>query len=49
MKYVCSVCEWVYDENDGAEGVPAGTKWADVPDDFCCPLCGVGKGAFSEE
>ena len=25
-----------------------GTKWEDVPDDFLCPLCGVGKDQFSE-
>ena len=50
MKYVCNVCDWVYDESDSAatDGIAPGTKWADVPDDFACPLCGVGKGAFNE-
>ena len=50
MKYVCTVCDWIYDESEVAEsdGVAPGTKWEDVPDDFACPLCGVGKGAFSE-
>ena len=50
MKYVCSVCDWVYDESESAatDGIAPGTKWADVPDDFACPLCGVGKGAFNE-
>ena len=50
MKYVCSVCDWIYDEAESAEtdGIAPGTKWADVPDDFACPLCGVGKGAFTE-
>ena len=49
MKYECSVCDWVYDESDGTDGIPAGTKWEDVPEDFACPLCGVGKGAFSKK
>ena len=30
-------------------GIAAGTKWADVPDDFVCPLCGVGKDMFEEQ
>ena len=42
MKYVCSVCGYVYDEE--AEG----TKWADLPDDYACPRCGVGKDSFSK-
>ena len=51
MTYVCNVCGWVYDEDEGypEEGIAAGTKWADVPEDFVCPLCGVGKDEFSEE
>ena len=50
MKYVCNVCDWIYDESESAatDGIAPGTKWADVPDDFACPLCGVGKGAFNE-
>ena len=41
--YQCPVCDYVYDEAKGAarEGFPAGTAWADVPDDWCCPDCGV--------
>ncbi len=51
MKYVCDVCGWVYDEAEGSpeNGIPAGTKFEDLPDDFACPLCGVGKDQFSEE
>ena len=50
MKYVCNVCGYVYDESLGEpdSGIPAGTKWEDVSDDFVCPLCGVGKEQFSE-
>ncbi|MBO5837862.1 MAG: rubredoxin [Oscillospiraceae bacterium] len=50
MKYVCEVCNWVYDEALGCpeEGIAPGTKWEDVPEDFLCPLCAVGKEMFSE-
>lgn len=41
MKYICQVCEYVYDEE--AEGVP----FADLPDDWTCPLCGVPKSEFA--
>ena len=49
MKYEC-VCGYIYDEAAGApdENIAPGTKWADVPDDFLCPVCGMGKDAFSE-
>jgi len=42
-RYVCPVCEYVYDEEHGnpREGFPAGTPWSAVPDDLCCPECGV--------
>ena len=51
MKYVCDVCAWVYDETTGApdSGIVPGTKWADVPEGFECPICRVGKDQFSEE
>ncbi len=50
MKYVCSACGWEYDEEVGypEAGVEPGTKWEDVPADFECPLCGVGKDMFEE-
>ena len=40
MKYICSVCGYIYDEE--AEGVP----FADLPDDWKCPVCGEGKDGF---
>lgn len=51
MKYVCNVCGWVYDEAEGLpdEEIAPGTKFEDLPEDFVCPLCGVGKDDFSEE
>jgi rubredoxin len=42
-KWICTICEWVYDEE--AEGVP----FNDLPDDWVCPSCGVDKSLFEEE
>jgi rubredoxin len=49
-KYVCEVCGWEYDPEVGAEeyGIAPGTAFEDLPDDFVCPLCGVGKDQFAE-
>lgn len=49
-KYVCDVCGWVYDESKGVpeQGIAPGTKFEDLPEDFVCPLCQVGKELFSE-
>ncbi|MBR5498418.1 MAG: rubredoxin [Clostridia bacterium] len=51
MKYVCDVCGWVYDEavGDPENGIKPGTKFSDLPEDFECPLCGVGTDSFSAE
>lgn len=51
MKYICDVCGYVYDEElgDPDNGIDPGTTWAGLPDDFVCPLCGVGKEDFSPE
>ena len=50
MKYICDVCGWEYDEaaGDPDNGIAPGTKFEDLPDDFVCPLCGVGKDQFSK-
>ena len=42
MRYVCSICGYVYDE---AQNPP----WNTLPDDWKCPLCGAAKGAFRPE
>ena len=49
-KYVCEVCGWEYDPAVGVPeaGIEPGTPWEAVPEDFVCPLCGVGKDQFSE-
>jgi len=51
MKYVCGVCGYVYDEAMGIpdKGIAPGTKFQDLPADFECPVCGVGKDSFSPE
>ena len=51
MKHVCDVCGWEYDEEVGVPeaGIASGTKFEDLPEDFVCPLCGVGKEMFSAE
>ena len=50
-KYVCTICGYVYDEQtgDSDSGIAAGTVWADVPDDYTCPMCGAGKDMFEEQ
>ncbi len=51
MKYVCEICGYVYDEaaGDPDNGIAPGTAWDELPEDFACPLCGIGKDMFSEE
>ena len=51
VKYVCEICGYEYDEavGDPENGIPAGTKFEDLPEDFTCPLCGVGKENFKKE
>lgn len=41
-KYVCSVCGYEYDEAE------SGVAFSDLPEDYECPLCGVGKDQFEE-
>jgi rubredoxin len=50
-KYVCDVCGYVYDPEvgDPDSGIAPGTAFADIPEDWVCPECGVGKDDFSEE
>ncbi|MFX4263768.1 rubredoxin [Pelotomaculum propionicicum] len=50
-KYVCSVCGYVYDPEVGDPdgGIAPGTPFADIPDDWVCPVCGAGKKEFEKE
>ena len=47
-KYICVVCGLIYDEETGwpDDGIAPGTRWADVPDSWQCPECGVSKSDF---
>jgi rubredoxin len=47
-QYQCIVCGFIYDEAVGMpdEGIPAGTRWADIPSDWQCPDCGLSKAEF---
>jgi|TARA_B110000285_G_scaffold39674_1_gene43240 rubredoxin len=47
-KWQCLVCSFVYEEALGLpdDGIAPGTSWDDIPDDWMCPECGVGKEDF---
>ncbi len=49
-KYVCTVCQYEYDpeQGDPDNGIAPGTAFEDLPDDWVCPLCGVGKEDFEK-
>ena len=49
MKYICEVCGYVYDPGDPDGGISAGTAFENIPDDWVCPICGVGKSDFKPE
>jgi rubredoxin len=46
--YMCVICGHVYEEakGDPERGIPPGTRWADVPEDWTCPDCGAAKDDF---
>ena len=48
--WVCKICGWTYDESKGMpeKGIPAGTKFEDLPEDFFCPLCKHPKSDFEK-
>lgn len=50
-KYVCTACGYVYDpaEGDPDSGIEPGTPFENLPDDWTCPICGVGKDEFEKE
>lgn len=47
-KWECVICGFVYEEEAGLpeDGIAAGTRWEDVPEDWECPDCGIGKSDF---
>lgn len=48
-KYMCLVCGFIYDEAIGIpeDGIPAGTKWSDIPESWSCPDCEASKADFN--
>ena len=49
-KWQCLACPYIYDPavGDATQGIPAGTAFEDLPDDWLCPECGVPKSMFKE-
>lgn len=49
QKYVCDLCGYIYDPADGDPdgGIDAGVAFADLPEDWVCPMCGASKDDFS--
>jgi rubredoxin len=49
-KYICLVCDYIYDpaKGDPEHEIEPGTSFEDLPDDWTCPICGVGKDEFEE-
>jgi rubredoxin len=47
-KYECTACSYIYDPalGDPEAGVAPGTPFEEIPDDWVCPDCGVGKDMF---
>jgi rubredoxin len=47
-KYECVICGFIYDEAEGLpdDGIPPGTLWEDIPEDWECPDCGISKFDF---
>ncbi|WP_081981704.1 rubredoxin [Alistipes sp. ZOR0009] len=49
-KYRCKICGFIYDPELGApiDGIPAGTPFEEISEDWVCPICGVTKEDFIE-
>lgn len=49
-KWRCMACGYIYDPEKGDDdsGIASGTSFNDIPDDWVCPVCGVGKDMFEE-
>lgn len=49
QKYLCEPCGYIYDPElgDANAGIAPGTSFEDLPDDWVCPLCGLGKDYFT--
>jgi rubredoxin len=49
-EYLCQICGYTYDpaEGDPKRGIPPGTRWEDLPNDWVCPVCRAGKQFFKK-
>jgi len=47
-RYECLACGYIYDpkSGDSESGIPAGVAFENLPEDWVCPVCGVGKDSF---
>ncbi len=50
VKYMCESCGYIYDpeEGDPDGGIPPGTAFQDIPENWFCPVCGARKRDFTE-
>lgn len=50
-RYVCSVCGYVYDEEEGIPetGILPETRWEELPHEWVCPLCGASREEFKKK
>lgn len=48
--YVCNICDFEYipEAGDPSHGIAPGTPFEELPDDWKCPMCGVGKEHFTK-
>jgi rubredoxin len=48
QSWICNACGWIYDptEGDPDSGIAPGTPFEEIPDDWCCPVCGAKKSDF---
>lgn len=48
-KYICKICGYIYDPatGDTVSGIQPGTAFEDIPDNWVCSVCGIGKNSFS--
>ena len=46
----CQICGYLYDPLNGDQenGIPPGTAFEDLPEEWTCPVCGAGKDMFEE-
>lgn len=49
--FTCTICGFRYDpeEGDPSAGIPPGTPFEDLPDDYKCPICNAGTDYFTED